>query len=146
LEKQRAQQILDILHENLLIREEDFASLIVAHESKDPFRVLVVTILSQNCTDVAALRAYSNLDQQVGVTVSKLRRASIKKLEKAIHVAGLHRGKARALKRLGQVLTDQYSGGLQKILRSPTDDARLKLQELPKVGPKTADVHLAGLR
>lgn len=132
-----------ILREKLPIHEEDFASLLVAKESRDPFRVLVVTILSQSCTDVAAIRAYRNLDRQIGVTVSKLSKAKIQSLEKAIRVAGLHRQKARALKRLSQVVAARYSGDIGHALEGSVEDVRGALQELPKVGPKTADVLLS---
>ena len=67
-ERIRARQILEILNQNLSVRDEDFATLIVARETSNPFRVLVVTILSQNCTDIAALRAYRTLDHEIGVT------------------------------------------------------------------------------
>ncbi len=142
-ERNRAQQVLNILREKLSIRDEDFASLLVAMESKDPFRVLVVTILSQSCTDIAALRAYRNLDRAVAVSVPKLSQAKIRTIEKAIRVAGLHRQKARALKRLSQLLAKQYSGDLRLALDGPVDHVRSALQELPKVGPKTADVLLS---
>ena len=98
-ERERAQQILNILRAKLVIREKDFATLTVAKESNDLFRILVVTVLTQNCTDVAALRAFRNLDQEVGVSVRQLREANVRTIEKAIHVAGLHKQKARGLKR-----------------------------------------------
>jgi endonuclease-3 len=134
---------VNFLRESLVIRDSDFASLSVAEESGDPFRVLVVTILSQSCTDVAALRAYYALDEQIGVTVPDLSRAHIKKLERAIRVAGLYRQKAKALKGLAQVIMSRYSWDLRKALVGPVEDVRRRLQELPKVGPKTADVLLS---
>lgn len=142
-ERTRAQQILNILREKLSIRDEDFASLLVARESGDPFRVLVVTILSQSCTDIAAIRAYRNLDQKIGVAVAELSRAKVREVEKAIRVAGLHRQKARALKRLAQIIAERYSGSLSDVLQDPVEKTRSMLVELPKVGPKTADVLLS---
>jgi endonuclease-3 len=142
-EKTRAQQILNILRENLSIHDEDFASSLVAKESRDPFRVLVVTILSQSCTDVAAIRAYRNLDRRIGVTVRKLSRGKTQTLESAIRVAGLHRQKARALKRLAKVVADRYGGDIERAMEGSVEDMRSALQELPKVGPKTADVILS---
>jgi endonuclease-3 len=144
-ERKRAEQILSILRANLTIREEDFATLTVASETKDPFRILVVTVLTQNCTDVAALRAFRNLDRQVGVTVPKLGQANVRTIEKAIHVAGLHKQKARGLKRLAQVIAERYSGNIASALNGSFEDMRVALQELPRVGPKTADVLLSVL-
>jgi endonuclease-3 len=142
-QRARAKHILEILRNSLSIREEDFATLVVARESSDPFRVLVVTILSQNCTDIAALRAYRTLEREVGVTPLKLSRSKISQITKAIHAAGLHRQKARALKRLAQIIADRYSGTMSDILHKSVDEARTLLQQLPKVGPKTADVLLS---
>ncbi len=138
-----AQEILNILRRKLPIREEDFASSLIAKESKDPFRVLVVTILSQNCTDIASIRAYRRLEDQVGVTIPKLSEAKARAIEKAIRVAGLHRQKARALKQIARIVTAKYSGNLALALRGPDEEVRNRLQELPKVGPKTADVLLS---
>jgi len=141
-EQERARQIFVILRGALSLRDEDFASVLVAKETGDPFRVLVVTILSQSCTDIAAIRAYRNLDEQVGVTVSQLAKAKVSEIEKAVRVAGLHRQKARALKRIAQLIAKRYSGDLRPVVEGPLEEARLRLQELPKVGPKTADVLL----
>jgi endonuclease-3 len=142
-QKVRAQQILEILRQNLSIHDEDFASLRVARQFSDPFRVLVVTVLSQNCTDKAALRAYATLEQQVGVTPRRLSRASAREIGRAIRAAGLYKQKARALRRLGKIIVEHFSGNLSGILQEPLDQARLTLQELPQVGPKTADVLLS---
>jgi endonuclease-3 len=142
-EKTRAQQILETLRQHLLIRDEDFAALHVAKESSDPFRILVVTILSQNCTDIAALRAYRTLDQQVGIDALTLSRTEQRKIAKAIHAAGLHKQKAKGIKRLSRILVERYSASLNRVLNRPLDEARTLLQELPQVGPKTADVLLS---
>jgi endonuclease-3 len=142
-QRTRAKRILKILRRNLSIRDEDFASLRVAKESSDPFRVLVVTILSQNCTDKAALRAYEGLDRQVGVTPRRLSRTSAREIAKAIYAAGLHKQKAKALRRLAQIIAERFSGNLDEILQKPLDQARISLQQLPHVGPKTADVLLS---
>jgi len=144
-QRKRAEQILGILRANLTIREKDFATLTVARETKDPFRILVVTVLTQNCTDVAALRAFRNLDRQVDVTVPRLAQANVRTLEKAIRIAGLHKQKARGLKRLAQVIAERYSGNIATALEGPYEDVRIALQELPRVGPKTADVLLGVL-
>jgi endonuclease-3 len=144
-ERTRARRILDILFDTLPVRDEDFATLIVAKESSDPFRILVVTILSQNCTDIAALRAYRTLDKKVRVTALTLSRAKTREIARAIHAAGLHKQKAKALRMLAQIVVEEHSGTLTDILHNPLDQARALLQELPHVGPKTADVLLGVL-
>ena len=117
--------------------------MLVARESNDAFRVLVVTILSQSCTDIAALRAYRNLDRAIGVTAQGLAQANLRRIQKSIRVAGFHKQKARALRKLGQVIIQQYSGNIESALAGPLDEVRARLQELPKTGPKTADVLLS---
>jgi endonuclease-3 len=121
----------------------DFASLLIAEESHDPFRVLVVTVLSQNCTDVAAVRAYRTLDRRIGVSPSLLARALSREIASAIHIAGLQRQKAKALRDLGRIVSQKYNGDIGRILGKPLEEAREALQELPNVGPKTADVLLS---
>jgi endonuclease-3 len=142
-EKARAKRILKILRESVSIQDKDFATLMVAKESADPFRTLVVTILSQNCTDKAALRAYRTLDRKIGVTPENLSHTTTARIIRAIHEAGLHRQKARALRRLAQIIHGQHSSALNDILRCSLDEARSFLQQLPHVGPKTADVLLS---
>jgi len=139
-ERTRAGRILEILRSTLTIRDEDFASVLIARESNDPFRVIITTILSQSCTDISALRAYRRLEKRVGVTPDKLRRAKIGTIENSIRVAGLFRQKARAIRSLAKVCD---SKDLRRILRIDVETARLELQQLPKVGPKTADVLLS---
>jgi endonuclease-3 len=135
--------MLEILRKSLSIRDEEFATLAIAKESADPFRVLVVIILSQNCTDIAALRAYRTLDERIRVTPVTLSKAKAPKIERAIRAAGLHKQKAKSLRKLAKIVIDQYSGDITDVLRSPLEQARVLLQELPNVGPKTADVLLA---
>ena len=144
-ERDRAQKILNILRATLVIREKDFATLTVTKETPDPFRILVVTVLTQNCTDVAALRAFRNLDRRVGVTVTGLSGANVRTIEKAIHVAGLHKQKALGLKQLAKVIAERYSGNVGTALNGSVEEVRVALQELPRVGPKTADVLLGVL-
>jgi len=142
-ESNRAHEILRCLRQTISIRDEDFAASLVAKDTHDPFRILVVTILSQNCTDVAALRAYDRLDDRVGVTVDQLRKARVRTIENAIHVAGLHKQKARALKQLSAMIDEQHSGSFTSMLEGSFEEVRERLQELPNVGPKTADVLLS---
>ena len=142
-ERKRPHEILRRLRQTIAIPEEDFAASRVAKETRDPFRVLVVTILSQNCTDVAALRAYDRLEKRVGVTVTNLRKARVRTIENAIRVAGLYKQKSRALRQLSAKVAEEYSGDFRPMLEGPFNEVRERLQQLPNVGPKTADVLLS---
>jgi len=142
-QRKRASRILRTLKTTLPVRASDFASVLVAEESNDPFRVLVVTILSQNCTDVAAIKAYRVLDKQIGITARNLAQAKIKEISRTIRIAGLHKQKSKALRRLGEIVSQESSYDIFEILRKPTEEARNELQKFPNVGPKTADVLLS---
>ena len=142
-ESDRPHEILRRLRKTIAIRDEDFAATLVAKKTHDPFRILVVTILSQNCTDVAALRAYYRLDRRVGVKVTQLQKARVRTIENAIRVAGLHKQKARALRQLSLTIAEKYSGKFTSLLGGGFNEVRDRLQELPNVGPKTADVLLS---
>jgi len=142
-EKKRAISVLKILQSSIPIQARDFASILVNEESHDPFRVLVVTILSQSCTDIAAIKAYRTLEKQVGITPRSLSQAEVNKISNSIRVAGLQRQKSRALKQLARIILQNYSGDISPILRKPAEEAREELQNFPKVGPKTADVLLS---
>ena len=142
-ERKRASKILKILQSNLPIRASDFASVLVNQESHDPFRILVVTILSQSCTDIAAIKAYRRLETRVGITPVRLAQARVREISSSIRVAGLHRQKSKALRELARLVSESYSGDISEVLQKPIEEARAELQKLPKVGPKTADVLLS---
>ena len=142
-EKERAIKILKILQSSLPLRVSDFASVLVNEETHDPFRVLVVTILSQSCTDIAAIQAYRRLERRIGITPRGLAQAEVKEIRDSIRVAGLHRQKSKALRQLARIVSENYSGDISQVLQKPTEEARAELQNLPKVGPKTADVLLS---
>lgn len=103
----------------------------------------MVTILSQSCTDIAAIKAYRTLEERVGITASSLAQAQFSKISDSIRVAGLHRQKSKALRQLARLVSQEYSGDISQILLKPMDEARSELQSLPRVGPKTADVLLS---
>ena len=92
---------------------------------------------------MAALRAYYKLDDKVGVTVPDLRTARVETIESAIRVAGLHKQKAKAIKQLAGIIASEYHGNFEEMLKGSFDVVRERLQELPNVGPKTADVLLS---
>ena len=142
-ERNRAQQILRTLNGRLSIREEKFATLVVANETRDPFKVLVMTVLTQNCTDVAALRAYRRLHEKIGVSAEQLSTANVRRIERAIRQAGLYKQKAKGIHQFARIINERYSGKLDPILRGDLDEALAELQQLPQIGPKTADVLLS---
>jgi endonuclease-3 len=139
----RALEILSILKKTFPLELSEFASAWVWSRGEGPFAVLTVTILSQNSTDVAALRAYESLKKEVGISPHRIAASPLSKIESCIRVAGLYRNKARALKRLSKEILKHGCDYLEHLLTLPLPEARERLMALPQVGPKTADVFMA---
>ncbi len=110
--------------------------------SKDPFKNIIVTILSQNTTESNCIRAYRGLASRFDVTPESLARADEAGLREAIRSGGLYNVKAGRIKELSKVVLERYGGDLSPILRLSKEEAKEELMELPGIGPKTADVLL----
>jgi endonuclease-3 len=110
--------------------------------SEDPFRTLIVTIISQNTNDRNTARAFENLSNNFRITPEILAKAKIKDLERSLKVAGLYRNKSRVIKQVSEEVVQKYRGDLNRILALPLGEARKQLLEFRGVGPKTADVLL----
>ena len=141
-EKERAREILERLLTKLELRREDFTVDEVRSRFKDPFALLVATILSQNTNDKNSLRAFLSLASKVGVTPERLSSADVADIEDSIRVAGLYRSKARSIKTIARIVLEKFNGRLDEILAKPLEEARELLVSLPGVGLKTADILL----
>ncbi|MGB9728277.1 MAG: endonuclease III domain-containing protein [Thermoprotei archaeon] len=139
---EKAKTIFRILKNTYKIDPNDFAVMSTFKENVDVFKVLVITILTQNSTDKAAYRAYQKLANMISITPNNIINLDIKKLKDAIREAGLYNTKADALKRLSKIILEKYNGSLDFLLSMDLNEARKILTSLPKVGPKTADVVL----
>jgi len=110
--------------------------------SEDPFRTLIVTIISQNTADRNTARAFENLSNKFKITPEALAKAKEKEIEKCLKVAGLFRNKAKTIKHISKIIQERYEGDLKSILSLPIEEARKTLMQFKGVGPKTADVVL----
>jgi endonuclease-3 len=108
----------------------------------DPFKTLIVTIISQNTADKNTERAFENLSNRFKIVPEVLANAATSQVEGCLKVGGLYRNKAKAIKQTSKILLEKYDGNLNRILRLPLEEARKTLLQLPGVGPKTADVVL----
>jgi endonuclease-3 len=138
----KAKEILEILRNFYKINLNDFAVISVSEKEFDIFKTLVITILTQNSTDKAALKAFKRLETLTKITPQNIVNLDISLLKNAIREAGLHNTKAKALKELSKIIITKYNGSLDFILKMDMEKARKILMSLPKVGPKTADVIL----
>ena len=111
--------------------------LIQAH-TRDPFCVLVGTILSARTKDQCTAGAVKRLFAEARGDVFRpgdLVRLTVQEIERLIYPVGFFRDKARHLKRLPSVLEEKFGGVLPHTVE--------ELCELPGVGRKTANLTVA---
>ena len=97
----------------------------------DPFTLLVAVVLSAQTTDAQVNRVTPALFRRAP-TPQKLAAMSEHEILKLIRSCGLAPGKAKNLKKLAQMIVDEYGG------KVPADMEAL--ERLPGVGHKTASV------
>jgi len=107
----------------------------------DPFRGLILAILSQNTRDMYAYTAYRNLEEMIGLSIDDIIRADEESIAEAIRPAGLQMEKARRLREAARFVAG-IGGSLKPILDLPLNEARARLMEIKGIGRKTADVIL----
>lgn len=131
----RAQHILQTL-------KETFTMPRWTASTRDSFKTLIVTIISQNTADRNTAKAFENLSNRFQVTPEVLAKAQTSQIEECLKVAGLYRNKAKSIRQVSKIVLNQFHGKLEQVLSLPLEEARKTLLELPGVGPKTADVVL----
>src|SRR4030065_1326559 len=130
---QRANEILRILKHTYVMQTW-------ANPAVDPFRTLIVTIISQNTNDRNTEKAFERLSNHFRIDPETLAHAQIKEIEDSLKTAGLYRNKAKAIKQVSNVVVENYRGNLKSVLSKPLEDARRELMQLPNVGPEPAVV------
>lgn len=108
----------------------------------EPFRTLIMTIISQNTADRNTLKAFENLSNRFDIKPEALANARTDQIEQCLKVAGLYRNKAKTIKEVARTIHSQYRDSLEPILSQSLEEARKSLLQFPGVGPKTADVVL----
>lgn len=99
----------------------------------NPFKLLVATILSAQCTDKQVNSVTPNLFNELK-TPDDFANAPIKAIEELIRSTGFFHNKAKNIKNCSKALIENYNGKLPKTLDEMT--------KLPGVGRKTANVVL----
>ena len=100
---------------------------------RNPFELLVATILSAQCTDQQVNRVTPALFEEFR-SPQDFAKASRERIEELIRPTGFFRNKAKSIQNCAAALQQQYAG------RVP--DSLEKLVKLPGVGRKTANVVL----
>lgn len=99
-------------------------------EKRDPFKVLIATILSQRTRDENTDRASKQLFAKFP-SAKALAHAPLRTVEHLVRPSGFYRVKARAIKQVAQIVVNKHGGKVPGDLES--------LMELPMVGRKTAN-------
>ena len=100
---------------------------------KNPFELLVATILSAQCTDKVVNRVTEDLFKKYKKPEDYLKVGSIE-LEKDIHSCGTYKNKAKFIRGTCEMLIENYVGKVP--------DSMEELIKLPGVGRKTASIIL----
>jgi endonuclease-3 len=98
---------------------------------RNPFELLVATMLSAQCTDAQVNKVTRKLFKTFK-TPSDYAAAPVKKIEKLIHSTGLFRSKAKNIKACAEAILTHHAGAVPESLEN--------LVKLPGVGRKTANV------
>ncbi|PIE59905.1 MAG: exodeoxyribonuclease III [Desulfobulbus propionicus] len=104
---------------------------LVAIQTRDPFKVLVATVLSARTRDETTAAAAKRLFE-VASTPDQLAALTVAELEKLIYPVGFFRNKARYLHDLPRILSEKFSGLVPDTIE--------ELIQLPGVGRKTANL------
>jgi len=97
----------------------------------DPYTLLVAVLLSAQCTDARVNQVTPALFA-LADNPRDMARQDVAAIEKIIRSCGLAPQKAKAIKRLSEILVEEYAGEVPRDMRA--------LERLPGVGHKTASV------
>ncbi|MCK9361544.1 endonuclease III [Patescibacteria group bacterium] len=95
----------------------------------NPEDTLIATLLSARTTDVQVLRVYPALRKRYP-TLKALAKADVREMGTIIKSIGFYNAKARSVKKLANVLLDEFGGRVPRTME--------ELVRLPGVGRKTA--------
>lgn len=104
-----------------------------AQQSKDPFRVLIATVLSARTKDEVTYEAAKRLFN-LASTPKAIANLSEEKIAKAIKPVNFYITKAKRIKQIAKILVENHNGKVPKDLET--------LLTLPGVGRKTANLVL----
>ncbi len=104
---------------------------------QDPISELILTVLSQNTSDVNTGRAFDGLLATFG-SWEAVATSGVGEIAASIRSGGLAEVKARRIKLILQQLEERCSLDLGFLASLPLEEAKTWLRRLPGVGPKTA--------
>jgi endonuclease-3 related protein len=103
------------------------------------FEVIAGAILTQNTSWTNVERALAKLREAGVLSVDGVREVSLAELEQLVRSSGYFRQKALRLKNFIAFLDKKYTGSLDAMLSTPTEQLRAELLAQNGIGPETAD-------
>ena len=122
--------IYKILEKHVLDYDVPVVDLIKI-QTGDVFKILIGTILSARTKDETTSSACRRLFSKAG-NIEELEKLSLKDIEKLIYPVGFYKNKAKYLKKLPEVLKEEFEGKIPEAVEH--------LVKLPGVGRKTANL------
>ena len=104
---------------------------LIEAQTKDPFKILITTILSARTNDRTTSKVANRLFKVVN-SPKDFENSSVSEIEKLIYPVGFYRNKAKYLKKLPEVLKEKFNNIIP--------DEIEELIKLPGVGRKTANL------
>lgn len=105
----RSKRILNVLQKTFTVPE-------LRPSSVDPFKTLIVTIISQNTLDRNTERAFENLSHKFRITPEVLAKTKEKEIEECLKFGGLYKRKARTIREASKRILERYEGNMESIL------------------------------
>ncbi|MHA1410790.1 MAG: endonuclease III [Candidatus Odinarchaeia archaeon] len=117
----------------LQLLKENYPDARIKLQFRNPFQLLISTILSAQCTDAQVNKVTAGLFKKYSGPLD-FAKADLKELEKDIRTTGFYRNKAKNIKKASQIIVDKFGGEVPKTMG--------ELVSLPGVARKTANIVL----
>ena len=104
------------------------------YKSKNPFHILIATIISQRTKDEVTYNVANKLFAKYP-RPKDLKNATEEEIAKLIYPAGFYKQKAKKIKEVARIIDEEYNGEVP--------DSLEELLKLPGVGRKTANIVLS---
>ncbi len=126
-------KVLEILEKEFPKWKAPVVSL-MAQQTKDPFRILISTIISLRTKDEVTAEASKRLFS-VAKTPEEIFKLSEEEIAKLIYPAGFYKNKAKTIKEISKIILEKYNGKVPNTLE--------ELLKFKGVGRKTANLVLS---
>ncbi len=104
------------------------------YKSREPFKVLIATVISQRTKDEVTYTVAERLFEKYP-TPKDMKNAPVDEIARLIYPAGFYKEKAKKIKEIARIIDEEYGGKVPDTLE--------ELLKLPGVGRKTANIVLS---